>query len=97
MTETETAIETTSLDYTGTDVTCVNQWSDGTGCSWPQYQQQLDLMNTTWQETSITETNINGTVGMWGKKATEDGANDEYYFYMQFQPDNDDAWWEGSV
>jgi len=34
---------------------------------------------------------------MWGKKATEDGANDEYYFYMQFQPDNDDAWWEGSV
>ena len=47
MTDTETAIESTSLDYTGADITCTNQWSDDT-CTWPEYQQQLDLMNTTW-------------------------------------------------
>ena len=51
---------------------------------------QLLLMDREWKQTSITDGDTSGTIGMYG-------SNDAYYFYHTFQPSNDDEWWDGSV
>ena len=49
---------------------------------------QTVLMDKEWSQTSVTE--VDGIIGMYG----QDNA---YYFYHEFQPENDDEWWDGSV
>ena len=71
-------------------VTCTKQNTATGDCTWPTTVEQLDLMNLAFEETSITQDNVAGVVGMFGQ-------DDGYYFYMNFQPADDDQWYDGSV
>ena len=44
---TTTAIADTSLDYTD-GLTCTKQDTSGNECHWPEYEEQLALMNLAW-------------------------------------------------
>lgn len=48
-------------------------------------------MNNSWYATKIVEDDTTGWIGMYA-----DTDADKYYFYMQFQPNNDDEWWLGA-
>ena len=60
-----------------------------TGLVWPTSDQQA-LMNQTFSVTNVNESGVNGVIGMFGQ-------NDNYYFYMQFEAENSDEWWDGSI
>ena len=53
---------------------------------------QLDSMNTSWTQDNVTKTGTTGTVGMFGYENGDcndtpwDECEDEYYFYMKFEP-----------
>ena len=53
---------------------------------------QLDSMNTSWTQDNVTKTGTTGTVGMFGYENGDcndtpwDECEDEYYFYMTFEP-----------
>ena len=55
----------------------------------PDAAQQA-LMLTTWTATGVTTDNTVGKVGMFG-------TNDAYYFYMKFNANSSDAWWDAAV
>lgn len=46
---------------------------------------QVTLMKNDWQQTSVTEDNTSGTIGMFGE-------NDRYYFYMKITVNSGDLW-----
>ena len=56
----------------------------------PDADTQVLLMNREWKQTSITDGDTSGTIGMYG-------TDDAYYFYHYFQPSADDEWWDGTV
>ena len=59
----------------------------------PDSAQQL-LMDQAWSQTSITEDDTTGTIGMYG---SEVDGEPKYYFYHHFQPPEADEWWDGSI
>lgn len=48
---------------------------------------QRTLMSQTWSETSVNQDGTNAVVGMFGN-------DDGYYFYMEFEPNQADEWWD---
>ena len=57
-------------------------------------ETSLALMNLAWTQTSITQSDTLGIMGMYGVAGD---PVDKYYFYMQFTADSDDAWWDTTV
>ena len=53
---------------------------------------QIDSMNNNWTQDSVTKTGTEGIVGMFGYERGDgddcpwDECEDEYYFYMRFEP-----------
>ena len=47
-------------------------------------------MNQAFTVTNVNESDINGVIGMYGQ-------DNNYYFYMQFEAENADEWWDGSI
>ena len=46
-------------------------------------------MAQTWSETSVNHDGTNAVVGMFG-------SDEGYFFYMEFEPNQDDEWWDPS-